>query len=219
MKRKKIIGFFALLLFVLPLNTKATGDCDLQTFAKYRQLAANVNISYTYKETDKDAIFNVKISNVYPGLRIENATTNEKYKTNSSSETPYVIDIPNLKSGTSYQYNVYTNSNSCGTSRLLKVYYVTLPSYNPYYKDPLCVNNPDFRLCQKWVKHSASYDELKKEISNYEQSKQVEEDNQISKNNPLLSFIRDYYYIVLIIIIGSCLYVIYIKKKNDTFGF
>ena len=56
MKRKKIIGFFALLLFVLPLNTKATGDCDLQTFAKYRQLAANVNISYTYKETDKDEL-------------------------------------------------------------------------------------------------------------------------------------------------------------------
>lgn len=214
------IKLIALMILIVPFNVKAFDFCDINKLAKYRKLASNINISYTYQEYDTNAIFTIKLSNIYPGLLVTSTDLDQGITYNSNPSNPGEYEIKNVQPGTSYTFEVYSTDEDC-TDDTLKSYYIKVPNYNPFYKDKLCKGNEEFRLCKKWLKHSTSHESFVKQINEYNQMKNMSNEKPKSeeKINPFIEFIKDYYYIFLILIISGAIYLINIKKKNDTFDF
>lgn len=214
------IKLIALAILLIPFNVKAFDFCDIDKLAKYRKLASNINISYTYQELESSAVFTIKLSNIYPGILVTSDSLDHGITYNSNPSNPGEYEIKNVEDGASYTFNVYSIDEECNDD-VLKSYYIKIPDYNPFYKDKLCKGNEEFRLCKKWLKHSTSYESFVKQINEYKQTKNVSKEDLKTKenNNPFWEFIKDYYYIFLILIILGAIYLMNIKKKNDTFDF
>lgn len=219
MKRCLKMLLFVCLLVIVPIHTQAK-ECDYTTKAKLKRMASNINTSYTPVENGNTMSFTATITNVYPGLKVRNVRTKQWYDHNSGIDTNNMIVVESLVSGISYRFDVYSENVDCGDDALAS-YYLTLPSYNPYYKDPLCVGIEEYQLCGKWLKHSLTHDEFVKEITKYKESlnqKDIEKKEQ-KEINPIIQFVKDYYYIFIGLGVFVIAYVIYIRYKKDSFGF
>lgn len=223
MRRYLKFTLFVLLLIIVPTHVKAydfLDECDYSTKAKLKRLASNINTSYTPIETDNSLSFNVTISNIYPSLIVMDGSSGNEYHYDVSRKTPYEVTITGLKADQTYRYEVYSDVENC-TEEMLAVYYVTLPAYNPYYKDELCKGYEDYKLCNRWLKHSLTYEEFVSEMTKYKESLN-QQDEEIEENiqlNPLLQFIKDYYYVFIGLGILGIGYIIYVRRKRDSFGF
>ena len=76
------------------------------------------------------------------------------------------IILDNYGAGKSIEYKIYSNLNYC-RGQYISSLYVTLPSYNPYYKDELCKGLENYTLCRRWAKVDLTYDEFKKQMKDY----------------------------------------------------
>lgn len=223
MRRYLKFTLFVLLLIIVPTHVKADDfldECDYATKAKLKRLASNINTSYTPVETDNSLSFNATISNIYPSLVVIDTTSGNEYRYDASRETPYGVTITGLKPDRTYRYEVYSDLENC-TEDMLAVYYVTLPAYNPYYKDELCKGFEDYKLCNRWLKHSLTHEEFVREMTKYKESlnEKEQKDPTMEKLDPLLQFIKDYYYVFIGLGILGIGYVIYVRRKRDSFGF
>lgn len=215
---KKLLLFSILML--LPISSYAL-ECDYTEKARLKKLASNLNTSYIPIEVDNTVSFNVTISNIYPGLLIVDASSGIQYTYDESREKPSEITITNLKPDRTYRYEVYSTNEECNDSSL-NIYYVTLPAYNSFYKDPLCEGISDYKLCNKWYKTNITYDDFVKEVTEYKKNLEKTENIETSQEsgiNPIIDFILQYYYVFIILFISAVSYVIYVRRKRDSFGF
>lgn len=220
MKSHIKLSAIVFLLLMLPIHVFAADDCDVSTKAKLKQLASNINISYVPNEINNTVTFTATINNVYPGLKIYSVITKGWFDHSNGIDNQNTIVMSGLNPGMSYRLDVYSENLDCG-EEALSVYYITLPDYNSFYKDPLCKGIEDYKLCGKWEKHTLTHEQFTKEIDRYKQSLNKNEEKAEEKElkNPILSFITQYYYIFIgvVIIVGA--YVAYIRNKKDSFGF
>ncbi len=199
---------------LFPLKSKAI-LCTNDEKVKYQTLARNITTNYTYTEENGTVKFQITLSNIQYGFSIVDVKNKVTYPYKGSE-----IIIPNLEEGTSYRFDVYTDDLYCGTNSLYS-HYVTLPSYNPYYQDSVCVGMESYPICQKWTKMTLSYEDFKVKV---ESLKKVEE-KPIEKPSThknvydyLLEFYLQYYYIILpTFIIGGIGIIYFYNKKNDLF--
>ena len=215
---KNLLLFCVLML--LPLSSQAL-ECDYTEKARLKSLASNINTSYVPIEVDNTVSFNVTISNIYPGLLVVDAKTGIQYTYDETRTNPGEITISNLQPDKTYRYEVYSTNEDCNDSSL-NIYYVTLPAYNSFYKDPLCEGISDYKLCNKWYKTNVTYDEFVKEVTEYKKSlEKVEEVKKSDNNNvnPIIEFVMQYYYVFIILFVVAIGYVIYVRRKRDSFGF
>lgn len=207
MKKYLIIG---ILIVLLPISTKACSSSDMSVLSK---MYSNVEISYLFNESTEK--FEIKISNLNKNLYIY-SFLNQNYIYPSSGEEIFSSVNP----GSNYRFHFYGNYNSCSKSSIASKY-ITLPSYNKYYKDPLCKGFENYKVCQKWAKVNYTYDEFKKEIDSYKNSepnKQKEEEEVLGFYDHLALFYKKYYYIILPLVITVLSVLIYMQyKKNKLF--
>lgn len=215
----KNLLFFSILM-LLPISCKAL-ECDFTEKARLKSLASNINTSYIPVENGNTITFNVTISNIYPGLIVVDATTGNQYYYDENRQNPGEVVITGLNPDKTYRYEIYSTNEECNDSSL-NIYYVTLPAYNSYYKDPICDGLSDYKLCNKWLKTDMSYEEFIKEVTDYKNSLNQPDKTETKDNgelNPILEFIYQYYYIFIALFVIAIIYIIYVRRKRDSFGF
>lgn len=212
---KKYILF--VLMFVLcPIQINAL-MCNNESKVKYSEMARNISVNYEYQETDNDVIFNIKITNIPETFIIVDVKNNITYNYNSSE-----LIIPNVSKNTSYKFNVLKNDDACSWE-IFYTHYINIPAYNVYYKDEVCKEIEDYKLCSKWLNVTSSYEEWKNKVVEYKNSLNVSTDEKIKEEEKtifevIFDFYLDYYYFILPTIIVLCLVCVYFyNRKNDLF--
>lgn len=220
MKNIKKVILFLILCFPFIVNARETCDYEVQT--RLQRIASNIATNYKYNEEFKEGeqfstvTFDVTLSNTHKDIFIVDEQTDQVYFNNSISE----ITIARQKPGKYLKYSVYGNVNGCYEKKLTTLY-VTLPSFNKYYSDPLCRNVPEYALCNKWVKADYTYSDFQKKVNKYleslsKQGSIVIGENEISLLEKILDFLARYSFIIFgtLIIICSIL-IIYLVRKDD----
>lgn len=209
---KKIL---IMMLLILPISIKAY--CTNEQLSKYKALAGHINSYYEFNQETKK--FNIKIYNINNELTILNTNNNTKITPNSSNLEQ--INISDLNPGNITKITVYPTNSDCSDYRVRTIY-INLPYYNNYYNDPVCKNNNN-KLCFKWVNtsiytHEQFVDKVK--IIKEEQPQQEDNEKEKIKNKyGFFDFLADYYIIILLLIIVSGSYGIYVLDKKSKFDF
>lgn len=237
--QKKIYIILAISCFILfPRNIKAA-QCDYTQIAKLKQYAGNIQYDYNYVEQGGVPTFSIRFTNISKFVVLTDLSTGKTY----SDQTELVI--PGLKDGTTYSFRVTSSTSpvdtltytefdgntwtektvskstgkTCSDVELKKIF-VTLPTYNPYYKLPECQGMEDDKLCFKWYKHELSEKEFKKQVkanrvSTMQKQKQKEEKKSNTMLEKIIEIGLNYYYIffAIMIIVGGLLF--YKKKQKE----
>ena len=216
MKRIKVILFVFSLLMFMPNVVSA--ECDYNEKNKLQSLATNLNFTYNYKEIENNGNYSVKFSitvaNLQPELYVVDQTNMKIYYYNDNKE----VTISNYNAGSTTQFIVYANVGECRGQQLI-TNYITLPSYNRYYKDPICEDVTDYKLCNRWSLVNLSYDDFVKKVKEYKE--QVSEEIPIVNKEPdliekIIDFLSKYsiYLFGGIALVCSGL-IFYLKRKDD----
>lgn len=213
MKKYLILLFSVIVL--CPVSAKAL-LCDNALKVKYSEMAKNIAVNYEYVESDNDVTFSIKFSNIPEGFSIEDYKSGTTYNYNGSE-----LIVPAEKKK-NYVFNVYYPNTPCHMEVLFK-HYINIPSYNYYYKDEICSDIKDYKLCSKWLNVTISYDEWKDKVLKYKASLIKDDDiNEVEEEQGLfdiiIAFYSKYYMfilpgIILLSIGGMYLY----NKKHDLF--
>lgn len=211
---KKIIKLLILFFVIFPTSSKAYYNvCNNIDTVKLNKLASNILTNYTYTETNGGIKFNIILNNLNSNLYIYDVNKNQTYY--STGE----IVLGDYYQKQTIEYKIYSNLPYCKGYYINSIF-VKLPAYNQYYKDELCKDIEDYKLCKKWTSVSLNYDDFKKEIKLYKDSLIKKEENKKEKNKSvyevILDFYIEYYYIILplIIAIGGVVIVL-VKRKQE----
>ena len=220
---KKKVYFIFMMVFgcMLFLDVKALSydGCEYSEIAKLRNFVSNINITYDYYIEGNTAYFDITINNLIPEIYFVDSVSDKKYTYSDSIDGELIIRGNNQTSG---HYKFFSAKQECYGRKLSNKYY-NLPSYNIYYNEPLCKQNPKFSLCKKWMKVNFSYSELNQKLQEYNLSKNKLNDNNISvfykKSilDKIIEFYIKYYYIIFISIIVICIIVITISRRKNRF--
>lgn len=220
MKRKMI--FLIILMLFINCNCKALsyGGCSYSEVSRLKSFVSNVNISYDYYIFNNKAYFNLTLSNITPGIYFVDSYTGNLYNYNDTNEGEITIYDYNTFNG---NFNFYSSLQQCYGIKLGTKYY-KFPQYNIYYNDPLCQENENFSLCQKWKKVTHSYSEFKNKLEEYNkiiENEVIEEDDEIEYQKNILdkfvSFYIKYYYILLSGIILVCVVIMIVSSRKNKF--
>lgn len=207
---KHVKSILFILLLLLPF-TSVKAECSSTEVSKLRKIANNVNVSYVFYES-RNATYDVTISNLTTEIYLMEALTNKKYSYNSKNKD---VVISNVKAGTVLKLEIYATKKNCYDDKLTSKT-VVLPTYNLYYKDPLCEQAKDHPLCQRFTKTGITEDEFRKIINDY--LKPDEQEQEVPTNNLWLDLLLDYYWVLLsIIIVGGTTGIIVYRNKNKLF--
>lgn len=213
---KKIVCL--LVMFFVLTNVKALNyrGCDFSEIARMKSFINNINISYDYIMNEYP-IFSITLNNIQPDVYfIDNATDREyRYQDTNYGE----ITIGGYTEGTSGKYKFYSANSMCYGVNLGSKYY-KIPSYNPYYNDPLC-DGLNIKLCDKWVSINYTKDEFESLINEYKnrETNSISNDTEYNESlaDKIVNFYVKYYIYILLSVIISCTIIIIVTRKKDRF--
>lgn len=217
---KKIILLIIMFIPSIVLARSKT-SCDYTLLSNLKNLASNVDITYTYRIENDIAFFNVSITNLSSDMYIVDNYKNRTYYYEDTNNG--IITINDYLSG-NISYSIYSNNIDCLNEKLT-VKYVNLPYYNKYYKYDECSGIEEFNLCQKWVKYDGFYDDFIDKTNEYRLSlnKNINSDNNVNDSffTKLMHFYLKYYYLIIplfiLLIIGILYLIKYIKNRLNRF--
>lgn len=220
MKRK--ILFLIVILFFVSYKCEALsyGGCSYSEVSKLKSFVSNINISYDYHIYDNKAYFDLIINNIVPGIYFVDSYTGMSYSYTDTNDGEIILyNHDNFKGS----LNFYSALGQCYGLKLGTKYY-KFPRYNIYYEDPLCLENKEFSLCQKWQVVNYSYSEFKSKIEEYNkniENEQLEQESQVeyqkSALDKIVEFYTKYYYILLGSIIVVCVSIMVVSSKKNKF--
>ena len=205
---KKTFLLLALsILFLLPLNVKA--ECNYERQAELSRIAANVQLSYTYKiENDNVPTFYVNVLNVSDDIYVVDQENN--YQAQGAESTFRYT-------GGTAKYDIYSKDPNCYGEKLL-TQYVTMPVFNSYSTSEECKEVTNFKYCQAWLDTEITEDEFLEAIKAYKNSlelKQIDNDNE---ENWLVTYFGEHYKIIIpALIVSAIIITLYfvIKRRRQ----
>lgn len=213
---KKIVLFLLTGFCFANCSALSYGGCDYSDVVRMKAIVSNINISYDYKIVDDEAYFDVTINNLTNDIYFYD-TANKKNYYYSDSNNGEIIIYNYSKSG---GYKFYSNNNSCYGIALGNKYY-NFPKYNTYYNDPLCLDIPNYSLCQKWKQVNVSRTEFEEMVNQYKNVEKEEQEITIQYQkttvDKLIEFYINYYYYFFGGIIIILTPIIIIKNKKNRF--
>jgi len=215
---KKIsLLLFAFFIFSIKVNAQCTSE-ELNSLMKE---VGQVTVNYTYNE--KANTFKIDVeglsSNIY--INIANKGTLIWNMDNK-------ITMDGFNPGETYVLEFVSGITSSCYFKTLTSKSITLPFFNQYYKDELCLNHENYDLCKKFVYYKVgSYEEFKLRLNSYikglENKESEVEKPKIETTKELfkeiLNFLEKYYLFITIpiIVLGvTSIIVIKIKKRKES---
>lgn len=232
---------FLIALFSFGISVHAASSCTYQEQTELNQKASNIKPSYEisykpvndpeYPETDDvfDA-FNLTFLNIPEELYL--------IITNDINDERVSLSSTDVKDGvatyrwtddyeiTNFTIEVYTSDKTGCPNEKYKTLYLTTPRYNKYYEWSICVDNPDFYLCQKYVTVPEFTDDLLLDRLDSYRNEQIDENGQnitdkktTSLTDKIFDFIDKYKFIVIggaIVIVGGVVTIKVLKNRNKS---
>lgn len=215
--KKIVYAFFA--FFIGMISTKAS-LCEYSSFVKIQKHAMQVNITSSFEEKDESVTYSITVYNLRQNQYVVDTSTGKQYSYGYDKNNPSEVTINNIEKSGIYKFEVYSLDNDCNDNPLNTIY-VTLPTYNKYYKDKLCKGIENYKLCQRWFGTSITYEQFRNQVSEYKASlNQNSSEEEQSFFDYILELYIDNYYIILPILIFILLvpiYIIYQKKYKVDF--
>lgn len=210
---KKIVLFLSVLMIIYPNIVKA--ECTTSEKIMLSKMVNNIQITPIFDESTEN--FNIIISNITPSLYFRDMKTKTNY-----IDTGGEFILYNINPNQSYRLKFFSALPGCYGDTLTSKY-VTLPSYNKYYKDPLCEGLGEYKICQKWANYNASREQFEIEARSIEKKYvRVEDGNKPEEVKGFYDYLWElyetYYYFVLpVIIVGGIIMIHRLRKKEDFF--
>lgn len=213
MKKYYLKIVFLLVLFAIPWNVNAA--CSYNERVRLQNLVHHVDFNYQYNETQYALTFDITVANLTNEIYMIDRSTGKRYDSNNQD-----FVISGYTPGQTIYFDFYAKNSECFTKSIF-INHVVLPSYNGYYKDPLCKGKEYLKVCQKWLKHNMSYKEFRTSVLNFKDPVQEEKEAKKEEKEEIdwetvIAFWADYYlYILLAIIIIGILVMYFYDKKSD----
>lgn len=216
---KKIILFLLIYFSCSSVFALTYGGCNYSDVSRMKNIVSNINISYDYKIINNEAYFSITLNNLTGEIYFYDTTTKINYYYNNTNNGEITISGYKLYPG---NYRFYSNKKECYGTYLGSKYY-DFPSYNIYYKDPLCSDIPNYSLCQKWVYVKYSRDEFEEKVYEYKESKNISGEKEINVEyqktffDTIVEIYIKYYYYFLGGLILVCSVIIVINNRKNHF--
>lgn len=141
-------------------------ECNTSDKERLQKMANNISVTVEEKADDNGNVgFIATFTGVSKDLRVFNNRVMAYYRNETNNYIGYFMVQP-LYAGNTYEFQV--NGNTTCTDYNFRAITITVPNYNPYYKEPICENAKEHKLCQKWMNNnSISYEEFVSEVENY----------------------------------------------------
>jgi hypothetical protein len=230
-EKKRLIKVFLTTLFFLGImNTKAedvNNNCSNEEKLRLKKIVNSIKVTYELKEYNSPEIGNFK---AYQLNLI--GFTNDIYIMSESNGILVTYDgdntaiIEGMTPAVTYVLPFYAASNSTCNDTLIMTRSITIPPYNIYSDDPICVGYETYELCKKnspiiIKSYSEFINRMNEYIKSLKNNSANDENNVITvpKEKPILERILDFiidkiiFITVPIIVIGTSL-IIYIEKKK-----
>ncbi len=237
---KKIL--FLLTLLVLPLSVNGA-SCSTTEKASLITKANLLNFNYVeeegyytgeevgYPETlDEEDYADYKVYYEYFVINILNLSEEFyiKVSNNVNNEVFYIYydDIENgmysfnhqtLSDVTTYQFDVYSSSETECEDELITVKYLLVPKYNEYSTLTMCLDNPDESVCQKYTTVSTYTESYVFEKLTSNSSEEKEETTDVEDENLFSLLNENIVYIILggISIVAIAAVIVVVRKKRS----
>lgn len=211
---RKYITFLVLSLFLFPGIINAL-DCSRETINNYTKVLGNITYTYRYKEEKNKVTFDIILLNVPKDFYVHD-DYHDKYSTSYGKDMTFSSFKPN----DNYKFEIFPDINACPDIET-KYIYVSLPGYNPYYKDPVCKGVSNYRLCNRWSNNTLKYKEFVSQVEAYKKRGiKKNPENKVVKTDTMgyiFDFYERYYMIILPFIIISIIgYIIYHNRRDDS---
>lgn len=212
MKKKGLLILAIILLFPVTVLARSKTSCDYGLLSKLKNLANNVDVTYTYKINNEDAYFDITLANIQSDMYfIDNYTGRTYYYNDTNNGSITLNDYPSGTVG----YTFYSNNNDCFDEKLV-VKNVNLPYYNSFYNYVECLGIEEYKFCQKWVKTNGDYYVFLDNVTEYKNSlRQTENNEYVIKENfitKIINFYTNNFYIILPILVVIISLIVYLEK-------
>lgn len=210
-----------ILFFLFTDRVSAVNDSD-PLYARQNELkkmASNINYDYSYIEKNGTAIFTIRFVNVKSDLYLYDVTHNKNYYAGEDN----TIIIDNFTPGKTYEFLVKDNNyseditmiqtywdgekfvdrvlvlgkNPVPPEQEISKIYVTIPSYNTFYKDPVCQGFENYKLCQKWYSHTLNHQQFVEEVNNAKKNKEPDPIKKEEKEENWTDFFRENWFLII----------------------
>ena len=215
---RKIL-FLIICLVSFPYICNAA-SCSNEEIGKISGFSSNVNIVYLVNMKNNVPEFSITITNLTSDMALIDKNTSKLYKDFKNGDR---FTITTKTSG-KYAFDIY--SLKCKVKTGTKS--VTLPKYNPYYKDELCKGLEEYTQCQRWSGYTANratFENDIKKLKEVQNKEEMKEETKIVVKKSLYKKVEDiilnYWWaisIVLILLIGL-FYIIRNKRKKNEYNF
>ncbi len=210
-----------MLICIFPLKIYAT-ECTESDRTYLNSLFENIKLDYEHVEPNNeikgitDNYFKIKITNL-PKEIIAYNNYDEKSYINNTDESLSLVETDNVLGGNKVVFSFET-SEVANCTMYLGTKSISIPFYNSYKDDELCLTKKDSYYCQEFLNERISYEEFKDGINKYQEeiTTEVKNEDNIDKSKKDVSvtktiLIISSIFVILIIIITI---IIIINKKR-----
>ncbi len=207
-----------LLVILFPIKVFSYNDtlnplCTLKEKARLRNDVLNFNYELEKYKEKEQIYYKITIHNMNQDVIVE-------YDKNIYTVTNNIIY--KILPGTILKLDVYATPSGICDGFDVSIKTLSVPYFNIYKDDELCVGNEEYFLCKENVNTSITREEFEKKIKEYEKSKEIIEKDEESvkksekKEGNIITFILDYYvYIIfVVIVIGVVTIIILLENRK-----
>ena len=237
---KKNIAVLMLAVLFSWTSVDAASVCSYEKQKEISKSAANVKITYEEAKAELDPstysypegadpetyvayyeYFKIKILNITEDiyLKLENSSNEEvkyiEYK--DTDEGTFTIAWENLEDVTTFSYTIYSSTKTGCPDEEFRKGVMTTPKLNEFYTSELCVDIPDYYLCQKYITtnvSSSKFVELAKAENKKNKKEEIIEKEKKDKEKETKNIKNIFFVVTSIIIVGGGIAIVIVSKKR-----
>ncbi len=222
--QKNIKYIIVIFVFMFVFSNVVNAECNYQERKNLLEKSKDIEVYFEPDLNNKYFVFNLYNLDDELYVNIYNSKTEENKEVHSYDmvDNHYSFIDNNIDDIITYRVTIYVSNSSCYGNKLTTKT-ITKKIINRYYYMDICNGIKDYQYCKPLLnnKFSLNDDKIKENINKYKESLNVKEDTKVINKfgiDDLIKILKEYWYIVLIVICVSIGFVAIIKinkKRGD----